>query len=467
MTDFPVRRPRNLASTLGALVGLATVACSDAGGELPGGESIGRTQQSASPPTASFPATFARQWMTNVANAIRGDVINPPLAARTYAYSAVAMYEAVVHGMPGYHSLAGQLNGLTSLPTPDPSLEYDWPTVLAQTMHRLTAPPLNVYVYPNRLFFEYTTPSQASLQSLGPTQIGFRRADGVPPEVIEDSIEFADRLAEALVQWAASDGYNQLRYAGFIPPTGPDKWVSTGFSDRDKVMLPTEPHFGEVRPMVLHSADECDPPFAVPFSTDPSSAFYAQAAAVRDVALNITAEEKEIAAFWADVPGPSATPAGHWVALTTNRVRTTNLAAAAHAYALVSMGFHDSFVAIWQTKFKYNLLRPETYIRRHIDPGWTPLWPTPQFPSWVSGHSGQSGASGVLLDSLFPGPVVDNTKLRRGLAVRNFASYAEASEEAAISRLYGGIHYPMDNNDGLTLGRCVGNAILDRVTFHL
>src|SRR5215208_2109711 len=124
---------------------------------------------------SGYPATFARQWMTNLANSAKGDIVKPPVAARTYAYAAVAMYEAVVHGMPGHRSLAGQLNGLDSLPTPDPSLEYDWPTVLAETMHKMMlasvfppGPPQpgGIYTFPAKIFYEYTTVTQAPLTSL-------------------------------------------------------------------------------------------------------------------------------------------------------------------------------------------------------------------------------------------------------------------------------------------------------------
>ena len=134
----------------------------------------------------------------------------------------------------------------TALPTPDPALTYDWPTVLAQTMHRIANE--GVHVFPNRIFYEYTTPTQASLRTLGPTQIGFRQADGVPQAVIDDSIAYANQLADAIVVWANEDGYYDVRYKGFIPPKGPDKWVPTGFSDTDKVANPLEPYFGTLAP---------------------------------------------------------------------------------------------------------------------------------------------------------------------------------------------------------------------------
>ncbi|HEY6558099.1 MAG TPA: vanadium-dependent haloperoxidase [Polyangiaceae bacterium] len=423
---------------------------------------LARTEQRVTQPTSDFPATYARQWMTNLANSVRWDTIHPAVAARTYSYGAVGVYEAVVHGMPGKRSLAGQLNGLDALPTPDPALEYDWPTVLAQTMHVFVMN--SAYVFPNRVFFEFTTFTQASLQALGPIQIGFRRAAGVPVGVIENSIAFGSALGSALSAWADADGYRALRYEGFIPPVGPQYWVPTGFSDFDKVHIPEEPHFGEVRPLVMTSTDECAPPPPTPFSTEPGSAFYAQAKAVYDAEVNLTDEQRENARFWADGPGATPTPAGHWLALATKTLRSRNLADAALGYAFTSLGYLDSFIAIWQSKYQYNVLRPETYIRRHIDPGWQTFLPTPFFPEYVSGHSGVSGASGTLFDTLFgAGPVVDDTKLRRGFAARSFANYTEAAREAMVSRLYGGIHYPMSNENGFALGQCVAARIVERI----
>jgi hypothetical protein len=428
------------------------------------------TQRVLSPNTSSFSASFARQWMVNVANSVKNDVVSPPVAARTYAYTAIGIYESVVHGMPGYQSLAGQLNGLDSLPTPDPALQYDWPTVMAQTMHNLILG--GVYTFPNRAFFEHTTLSDASLKSLGPVQIGYRRTSGVAETTINNSIAFGDQLGAALVAWSNADGYYALRYKGWIPPKGPDKWVPTGFSDTDKVVNPLEPWFGHLRPLVMTTSDECAPAnlglAPPPFSTDPTSAFYQAGLEVYNTEVNLTDQQEEIANFWADGPGATPTPAGHWVAITTKLVRNTNLATAAAGYVWVSMGFLDSFIAVWQEKFSSNLLRPETYIRRHIDPGWKGLLPTPPFPTYTSGHSGQSMASATLLTAMFGGgPFVDDTKLRRGFAARSFANFTAMAEEAAASRLYGGIHFRFDNDDGLAVGDCVGNKIIDRVQLTL
>ena len=115
-------------------------------------------------------------------------------------------------------------------------------------------------------------------------------------------------------------------------------------------------------------------------------------------------------------------------------------------------------------------MRPITYIRANIDPFWNSLLATPPFPEYTSGHSTQSGAAAVLLTSTFGNIVfTDNThgihNPSLNLAPRMFASFYQAAGEAAVSRLYGGIHFASGNNSGLVQGNCIGQTILTSVNF--
>ena len=209
-----------------------------------------------------------------------------------------------------------------------------------------------------------------------------------------------------------------------------------------------------------------------PFSLETDSQFHAAARQVYDVGRTLTEEQRTVAIFWADNAGATGTPAGHWIAVVGQlaRSRRLNLAAAAEAYARVGIAVHDAFVACWHEKYRTNLQRPVTYIRNHIDPAWTPYLATPPFPTYTSGHSTQSGAAAEALTDMFgTGPFTDTLRSDHGLvpplAPRTFASFREAAMEAAVSRLYGGIHYSFDNDDGLTAGRCIGRAIRKRVRF--
>ncbi len=444
-------------------LGLAMGACEPASeGTSGSGEAVGTTATEISSPAATFPSTFMRQWMTNVAFSVKFDGISPPIAARSYAYAAIAGYEAVVHGMPGYVSMAGQVNGLDSLPEPTPGVDYDWPTVLAATMGRVVP---GTYIFPNTLFFEYTTPSHVALESLERIQIVKRQVQGVPQSTLDASAEYGHALGDAIAAWANSDNFAETRYEAYAPPKGTSDWEATGYVDA-QTSRPLLPHFGEVRPVALADGSECRPIAPVPFSTDPASAFYAQANTVYQTDLALTKTQREIALFWAD-GGGSETPPGHWVKITNDLVRAGNLADAARAYVAVGVPMFDAAIATWNAKYFYNLLRPETYIHRYISAQWISLIPTPQFPTYTSGHSGFSAAAASGLTSVFGNvSFTDRTKVRGGFKAVTYPSFQAAADEAAVSRLYGGIHYPMDNEQGEALGHCVADAFSARVNLH-
>jgi membrane-associated phospholipid phosphatase len=152
------------------------------------------------------------------------------------------------------------------------------------------------------------------------------------------------------------------------------------------------------------------------------------------------------------------------------RTQSLSLMAAAEAYARVGLAVADAFISSWQTKYTYTLLRPVTYIRNLIDPDWNPLITTPSFPSYTSGHSTQSAAAATVLTDMFgviafTDTVFTDHELTPPQPPRTFTSFDEAAAEAAVSRLYAGIHYPFDNDNGLTQGRRIGQVILDRIAF--
>jgi len=401
--------------------------------------------------------------MTNIAFSVKFDGISPPVAARSYAYGAITAYEAVVHGMSGYQSLAGQLNGLDSLPEPEPGLTYDWPTVLAAAMGRVVPA---TFVFPNTVFFEFTTPARVSLGSLERVQVAKRSVSGVPPEVIEASVNYGHTLGDAIATWANADGYAEARYLGYVPPQGDSAWVQTGYIDA-QTTRPLEPHFGELRTLAIGTAADCLPPPPVPFSTDPSSQFYAQANAVYQTDLNLTKAQRQNAIYWADAPGATETPPGHWIKITNDLIRPGNLADAVRTYAPVGITMFDAAIATWNAKYHYNLLRPETYIHRYISAVWISMLPSPQFPSYTSGHSGFSAAAATALTSVRGAvPFTDRTKVRGGFEPRSYPNFMAAAQEAADSRLHGGIHYPMDNQQGIFVGQCVANAFAANVVMH-
>jgi hypothetical protein len=190
--------------------------------------------------------------------------------------------------------------------------------------------------------------------------------------------------------------------------------------------------------------------------------------AVYTAVNNLTPDQEQIALFWADDPGRTFTPPGHSIAIAAQVLQQeqASLALAAETYARVGVAISDSFISCWNTKYIYNLIRPITYIQAVIDPGWntpdiTDPVMTPPFPEYTSGHSVQSGAAATVLTAVFGDnyQFSDNSHTALGLPARTYNSFHEFADEAAISRLYGGIHYLPAIQAGLDQGRCIGEQV--------
>ena len=208
------------------------------------------------------------------------------------------------------------------------------------------------------------------------------------------------------------------------------------------------------------------PPPPPTYSTNPLSPFFLEVQEVYDVGKNLTIEQRAIAEFWNDEPMKTPTPPGHSVALLRQVLdeQDATLHTAAIAFAKIGIGLHDSFVACWRAKYTYNLIRPITGIREHIDSSFDIPLDTPPFPEYPSGHSVQSAASARILSNLFGEKYhfVDRTHNGRTdmhADTRTFASFDAFAREAAESRLYGGIHFRSAIERGLEQGRLIGENV--------
>lgn len=383
-------------------------------------------------------------WFRLSFDLTRDEFLFPPVAARAYGYAGVALWEAVAPGVPGGRSLAGQLNGLITVP--QPRHELHWPSVANAALARLMSS-----------FYPSESSRRAIRELERAWQQRFRRE--LPGALLGQSIAQGHRVAAAIWQWSRTDGYAELADCPYTPTPGPGRWTPTPSDFQSAI----EPCWGSLRPLALSGPEACAPPMHPSYSEEPDSEFYLAALEVHEIATRLTEEQRTIAAYWADLAGQTGTPAGHSLSITAQVLEQVeaSLALAAEAFARVGIGETDAFISCWATKYHYNLLRPVTYINALIDPTWSPLLETPPFPAYTSGHSNDAGASSVILTGLFGGSFsfTDHTNDHLGFAPRAFGSFFEAAEESAISRLYGGIHYRFDIEQGIEQGRCVGRAI--------
>jgi hypothetical protein len=401
-------------------------------------------------PATEFDSSVPTAWFDLVQRLIRGTPgYSPPVASRAIGCLGVGLYESLVPGMPDHVSLAGTLHGLEPLPQHGIGIAYHWPSVANAALAAMT----------RSLFPTAPDGIRAEIDALE-TQL----SAGVPRGILLRSADRGREVAAAIDTWSRGDGGHEgyLRNfpSDYVRPVGEGLWVPTppGF-------LPAlQPYWGGNRCMALDTALTCDPGLPLPYSTNEDSAFFAEALEVYATVNGLTPGQREIALFWSDDPGQTATPPGHSVSILGQvlRAQDRSLADAAVGYARLGIAVCDAFIACWRVKYRDNLVRPISYIRSSIDPTWGDPLPltTPPFPEYTSGHSIQSAAAAEVLTATF-GEVAftDHTHDARGLAPRSFDSFAAFAEEAAISRLYGGIHYRSAIERGLEQGRCVGATV--------
>lgn len=378
---------------------------------------------------------------------------SPPVAARALAYTGIALHEAVTNGDPYGHSLCGQLDGLYNLPHPQRGKKYNWAIAANSALATITKK-----LYPN------VSPANAALiVALDSANSISARGNSSSEEAIRSAI-FGRNIADSIYAWSATDGgkdgYLNNFPTDYVPPVGPAFWVPTP-PQFQRALLP---YWGNNRLLVRPRRPETAGIAHPGFSTDTASAFYKAAYFVYNKLNTLTPEENTIARYWAD-GGGTFTPPGHMLAITAQLVteRNLSLTEAAKLFAQVGISENDGGIVCWKYKYKYNLLRPITYIQQYISASWPgTVIVTPPFPSYTSGHATFSGAAGAVLSAYFGAnfSFTDNQKVADGFTPRTFTNFQQMVDEAAISRIYGGIHYQFDSEVGAATGRDVALRVI-------
>ena len=254
-------------------------------------------------------------------------------------------------------------------------------------------------------------------------------------------VELGERIGTAVatrvISWAQQDGAET--FTDFTTPAAtPGVWQPTP----PHLWSALDPGWGNVRPIVIPSGESMD---AEPPPAWDSEAFKADRANFAQHQQQLTDVDRTLAKKWAGGAG-SMTPSGLWLEIADQLVTRDHptIRQAADVYATLSVAMHDSFIANWHTKYKYLVERPVTWMRE-TNPAWLSPVETPPFPSYPSGHATVSGAASTVLAAYFP---QDATQLQ-GWA-----------NDAAYSRIVGGIHWPLDSKGGLSQGQKVGMWVL-------
>lgn len=399
-----------------------------------------------------------RSAVKKLSDVIVYDIFSPPVASRVYMYPSVASYMIIQKENPEkYNSLVGQLNGLRAIPE-----------VSNKNVNFHLAALHAFFVVSKALIF-----SEDKLIAFQQKTYKELKESGLSKKILNASITYGNKVANHILEWADGDLYKQTRtYPKYTIQEEPKYWKPTP----PDYMQGIEPHWNKIRTLVLKSADQFIPKAPIAFDLTEGSLFMKQLMEVYKVGGKENSGNPEIAKFWDCNPYVShhqghamfatkkITPGGHWVGITsiaTKKAKST-FGETVNAYTNVSLALFDGFISCWDQKWKTLVVRPETVINKYIDEDWIPFLQTPPFPEYTSGHSVISGAAAIVLTNLFGDnfSFSDTTEMEYGLPTRSFNSFIEASEEAAISRLYGGIHYDMAITEGLKQGQDVGDFIV-------
>ncbi|MES2733298.1 MAG: vanadium-dependent haloperoxidase [Bacteroidota bacterium] len=403
---------------------------------------------------------FIHSSIKKLTDVIVHDIFSPPVASRVYAYPHIAAYEALIHDYPEYQSLAGQLNGFEGVPQPAKDSVYCFP--LASTRAFLVA--ARNLTFSGNMFDKFEADTYARFKTIG-----------VSDEVYERSMRYGDAVAKGVMAYSSKDGYKQTRGFRHTVSRDPGHWVPTPPAYMDAI----EPNWFKIRPFVIDSCNQFSPMAPCKFSAEKGSDFDKEMMEVYETTTKLTKEQKAIASFWDCNPfvmhnaghvmyaTKKITPGGHWLGITAIATRKAgaDMMQTLEAYTRVTLSLADGFISCWDEKYRSDRIRPETAINANLDKDWIPLLQTPPFPEYPSGHSVISNAAAIALTELYGDSFayIDSSEVAYGLPVRAFGSFTEAANEAAISRLYGGIHFMSAITNGSEEGKKVGQFIATKL----
>lgn len=429
---------------------------------------------------ADFPAEASLRWNQMFLEIERYAAgYRPGPAPRALGLMGLAAYEACVTGMPDYNSLETKFAGLT-IPDADPNAEYHWPTVVHA-----------VYTTMMPRFFNQTYPQSvknswdALINELNVKYAGQAKSE----EVFNRSKAYGEQVGLSVWNWSTvGDDYGHEAYrnpfGNFTTNEtynyldhykGPGDWEPTTPGPTS----PMGPYYGKARTYALKESEKiCLPPSAyyMQYSENPNSEYYSQALQVYTKNAQTDYQTEWIGEFWSDdLLNLTFSPGPRWVAIANQVIENegSNLETSLEAYAKVGMALSDAAAGAWYSKYYYNVERPDTYIKKFIDPTYRPnldnpltgdVGFTPPFPAYPSGHSTMGAAGAEALASVFGYSygMTDNCHFGRTEfegTPRTFGSFYEMALENAWSRVLLGVHWRMDSDEGVRFGTVIGRKI--------
>jgi PAP2 superfamily len=392
-------------------------------------------------PTRQSPDAIVR-WNALTLDIIRGEKTSPAMAARNLAMVHSAVYDAA--------NAVSKTHKVYKVQVEAPAGTSAEAAAVAAA-HRVLA-----NLYPKQT----ATLDAAKTASLATIAEGKSKTDGV---------QLGEFVAGKILEWRKDDGANtNVTYA---PVNQPGYWQPIPPELKPASM----PHWKNVKPFAMTKGSQFQIANMPSLTSEEYTAEFKQLKELgaKDSKIR-TADQSAIAKFWLNNPG-TVTPPGHWnqiaadVAIRRGNTFDQNL----RLFAVLNIALADASIIDGDQKYTFNRWRPFTGIQQAdkdgnpqttADANWTPLLDTPSSPAYVSGHSTFGGAADVVLTAFF-GDNVSFTAVADAsvnLQPRTLKSFTEAAQEAGMSRVYGGVHWPSDNRDGLKAGRNLGKYVVEK-----
>ncbi len=411
----------------------------------------------------SNPDTYCKT-VYELNSVVMGNNFSPMVASRNYAYANVAAYEVIAGAYPDqYNSLAGQVSGLHAVPKPE------------------AGKPINAGLASILAFWRLGTAvtfSDNETKGYADSLRRLAKEHGMPDDVFDNSVAYGDTVAATIMAWSRKDNYKETRgkpeYT--VYPDSPQRWVPTppAYSPA------AEPHWNEIREMVIDSVNQFLPPPAYRFDvTNKTSDYYKEVKLIESTGDSLTKEQAFIADFWDDNPfklnvsghlmfgTKKFSPPGHWMGIVgiATKEAKADYNTTVCAFAKTAIALFDGFIQCWNIKYRYNTVRPETVVNKYFDQNWRPHLQTPPFPEYTCGHCYTSAAAAEALTSVFGNgmPYTDTTETEFGIGQRSFKSFREAADEVKFSRFYGGIHFHYSVMISHDMGQKIGAYIVSKL----
>lgn len=340
------------------------------------------------------------KWNAFTTNASLEHKLSPPALARAYALVHISIYDALLSSK---------------------NVDLENFTGKEREIVGGAASEVLSYLYPDmkeRIGSFFLTPT---LQNQNNTGSYYNLSDTIKAS---EAFQFGQSVGKQVISYAETDESDSI-FNGTIP-VGECKWTGTN---------PLEPMAGQWKTIILNSGAEIQPPPPLDCKSDE---YKKQVLDIVEASKNRTAKQLQDIHFWGDIPPPAI-----WNSILSANITSQglNITESARAFAYLNIGMYDAGVSTWYTKFKYWTERPFQAVQELV----TEI-PTPNFPGYTSGHSTFSGAASIILSEIFP---------------QEKEFYKSCADDANLSRFSGGIHLMQDCEEGLKVGKMIGNKVVD------